>query len=127
MKKILLLTLLLALSVGVCMSKKKAEAKMELQQTVWDFGTIQKNKSVAHDFVFTNTGDANLVILDSHSECGCTVAEVPQEPIAPGKQGKIKVVYNAVGMPQSFEKTVTVKTNGTPRKVRLKIRGVVKP
>lgn len=127
MKKISIITLLMMLLVAGGYSKKKGEAKIQMQQTVWDFGTIQKNKAVAHDFVFTNTGDANLVILDARSECGCTVAETPQEPIPPGKQGKIKVVYNAVGMPDSFEKTVTVKTNGTPRKLHLKVRGIIKP
>lgn len=125
MKKISLIALLMLMVCGIGYAKKNG-AKIEMAETVWDFGTIPRNKGVAHDFVFTNTGDSNLVIIDATTQCGCTVAEVPQEPIAPGKQGKIKVVYNAVGMPQSFEKTVTVKTNGTPKKLHLKVRGILK-
>ena len=45
----------------------------------------------------------------------------------PGKGGVIKVSYNPLGRPGGFTKVVTVKCNGNPSKVRLKIRGTVSP
>lgn len=116
--------------VAVCcvaMAKKSADGtpSIKFNETVWDFGVIKNDRPAAHDFEFTNDGDGNLVIVDATAECGCTRPEYPEKPIAPGKKGKLKVTYNPVGRPGSFEKTVTVKTNGNPRKTRLKIRGVV--
>lgn len=123
MKKIALFSLLILLIAGVAYAKNQAEMKM--QESVWDFGKIKQNKKVSHEFTFTNVGDANLVILDAKAECGCTTPSYPEQPIAPGKTGKITVTYNPVGRPGSFEKTVTIRTNGKQKKVRIKVRGEV--
>ena len=127
MKKICIITLLVAIVAGLGYAKKKAEGRAEFKETVWDFGTIKKGTSKTHEFVFTNTGDGNLSILSATADCGCTKVKAPEELIAPGKTGKITVTYGAVGMPQSFEKTITVRTKGKPSKLYLKIRGIVKP
>lgn len=112
-------------------AKKKApdgEPLIKFGEAVHDFGMIpEKGGPVSHDFEFTNVGNGNLVIIGATAECGCTRPETPKNPIAPGKKGKIKVTYNPLGRPGSFEKVVTVKTNGKPKKVRIKIRGTVKP
>lgn len=129
MKKILIISLVaLALPLTVMAKKKGAdgEARISFSETVWDFGTIPENKGgVSHEFEFINAGNGNLVILDATAECGCTRPEYPKSPVAPGKKQKVKVTYNPLGRPGSFEKTVTVKTNGSPKKTRLKIRGIV--
>lgn len=102
--------------------------KIEFEEVVYNFGNIQESKGKAvHNFEFTNSGTGNLVIVDATAQCGCTRPEFPKQPIAPGKKGVIKVTYNPLGRPGSFDKTVTVKTNGSPSKVRLKIRGTVVP
>lgn len=112
-------------------AKKKTaggEAAIKFTESVYDFGTIAEKKGpVSHDFEFINTGNGNLVIISATAECGCTRPEYPKNPIAPGKKGKIKVTYNPLGRPGSFEKVVTVKTNGRPKKARIKIRGSVNP
>ena len=126
MKKSIAITMMVMLLVGF-VAYAKTTASMKMSETVWDFGTIKQKSPVSHEFTFTNTGDGNLVILDATAECGCTTPEYPKNPIAPGKSGKIKVTYNPVGRPGSFEKTVTIKTNGSPKKVRVKSRGTVMP
>lgn len=106
--------------------KEKGEIKFE--KTVHDFGHVKENGGpVSVEFPFTNSGDANLLIYEAKAECGCTTPDYPKAPIAPGKGGKIKVTYNPLGRPGAFDKVVTVKTNGKPGKVRLKIRGTVTP
>lgn len=113
---------------GVADAKKKSAdgtPSIKFEEQVWDFGVIKNDRPASHDFEFTNVGDGNLVIVDATAECGCTKPEYSEKPVVPGKKGKVKVTYNPVGRPGSFEKTVTLKTNGDPRKVRLKIRGTV--
>lgn len=117
------------LLVGAFAFAKKNEGTPSILFTeqVWDFGTIKNDRPATHNFEFINNGTGNLVILDASAECGCTRPEYSDKPVAPGKKGNVKVTYNPVGRPGSFEKTVTVRTNGSPKKARVKIRGVVAP
>ena len=129
MKKIKSIAVILAgilILAGFTFASKN-EGSIKFTETVWDFGTIKNDRPASHNFEFTNVGTGNLVILDASAECGCTRPEYSEKPIAPGKKGKVKVTYNPVGRPGSFEKTVTVRTNGNPKKARVKIRGVVAP
>lgn len=125
MKKILAL-LLVALLAPVCVNAK-SQAEIKFEETSYNFGSIpEKGGKVSHTFTFTNTGTENLVILDATAQCGCTVPEYPQQPIAPGKSGVIKVTYDPKSRPGPFTKSITVRTNGKQKKPVLKITGVVK-
>lgn len=125
---VVVLALLTPIFSAEAKKKQDGTAKPRVTQNTYNFGTIKEaNGSVSHEFILTNVGDGALVVYDATAQCGCTRPEYPKNPIAPGKQAKIKVTYNPLGRPGAFEKTVTVKTNGEPRKVNLKIKGVVVP
>lgn len=109
-------------------AKSKGVAKIEFNEYSHDFGIVkEKNGMVSHEFEFTNVGDGNLIIIEATATCGCTRPEYPQHPIAPGKKGKIKVTYNPIGRQGAIDRVVTIKTNGSPKKVRLKLKGNVVP
>lgn len=130
-KKNIIFTLVLTLLTVIATVPAIADNKkpsIKFAQTTHDFGKIhEKGGKVSFDFTFTNDGEGNLVITDATAQCGCTKPTFPESPIAPGKEGVVKVTYNPAGRPGSFEKTVTVKTNGHPKKTRLKIKGEVIP
>jgi hypothetical protein len=92
--------------------------------TTYDFGKIKVNNPVTHEFRFTNSGDAPLVISSVQASCGCTVTDYSKDPIAPGSEGYVKATYNAakVGV---FSKTVTVNANAAESVVQLTIKGEV--
>jgi hypothetical protein len=92
--------------------------------TTYDFGKIKVNKPVTHEFRFTNSGDAPLVISSVQASCGCTVTDYSKDPISPGSEGYVKATYNAakVGI---FSKTVTVNANAAESTVQLTIKGEV--
>lgn len=105
-------------------------ARIEFAETEHDWGNISEQEEVVTcDFVFTNTGDAPLVILSATANCGCTAAEYTQAPVAPGGQGTIRVEFYPLGKSGEFLKRVKVKTNvpGKMRNVMLSVRGVVIP
>ena len=141
MKKII--TLLLVLGLGITSvsaqetSKKAKKAKaivakvegagMVFTHETIDYGTIARNSDGKREFVFTNNGNAPLIITNAQGSCGCTVPSSPKEPIMPGAKGVIGVKY-ATERPGPFTKTVTITSNanGQPTKI-LTIKGNVLP
>lgn len=128
MKKLIyILAILIAIAVPLSVSAK-GKAEIKFSEKSYNFGNIrEKGGPVTHEFAFTNSGDANLVIIDAKAQCGCTKPEYPLNPVAPGKSSKVKVTFNPYGQRGTFEKMITIRTNGNPAKVRLKITGTVLP
>jgi len=82
--------------------------------TVKDMGTITEGQKLEVSFRFRNSGDKPLVIERVTPTCGCTVADPPKEPIAPGKEGEIKGVFDSNGRIGPNHKTLTVVANTKP-------------
>lgn len=121
---------LLPLLMAVCgLMASAAEPAVEFPELVHDFGTIAENGgAVSHEFTFTNTGDAPLMIVNASASCGCTRPDFPKKPIKAGKSDRIKVTFLPAGRPGEFNKTVTVRTNAKKaKKVTLRIKGFVTP
>lgn len=109
-------------------AKGKEKAEIAFAEKTHNFGIVKEDGGpVSYDFQFINDGKGNLIIYDATAQCGCTRPEYPKNPVAPGKNGKIRVTYNPIGRPGPFEKVVTVRSNAREGKVRLKISGNVTP
>ena len=50
-----------------------AQAKISFKNETVDYGKIVKGSDGVRVFEFTNTGDAELVVTNVKSSCGCTV------------------------------------------------------
>lgn len=106
----------------------KSKAKIKFEETVHDFGNIREDGgAVTYEFKFINEGKDPLKITNATAQCGCTRPEFPKNEIKPGEGGVIKVTFNPLGRPGGFTKIVTVRCEGNPGKVNLKIRGTVVP
>jgi hypothetical protein len=95
------------------------------EKEVHDFGTIVQGEKVAYSFKFKNTGKADLIITSAKGSCGCTVPEYPVEPIPPGGDGVIDVVFNSDGKSGQQNKKVTIVANTVPNTKVLAINGNV--
>ena len=103
-------------------------AVMNFEKSEHDFGTINEGDVVETSFVFTNTGNSDLTILDARGSCGCTVPEYPKNtPIAPGESGEIKVKFDSSNKPGNQAKTVTLTTNTERGRDILRIKTIVTP
>ncbi|TDD74021.1 DUF1573 domain-containing protein [Flavobacterium caseinilyticum] len=123
-KTITLIAILLVGSIGFAQNGPKIV--FSAKDNTIDYGKVTKNENGARDFIFTNTGNAPLIITNVLSTCGCTVPTKPTEPIMPGKTGKITVKYNMA--PGPIRKTITVESNAVnyeSGRVALKIKGEV--
>lgn len=76
-----------------------------------DYGKINQGDKLEVLFRFKNTGDKPLVIESVHPSCGCTVADPPKAPIAPGAEGEIKGSFDSNGKSGLQHKTITVMAN----------------
>jgi hypothetical protein len=125
MKKYILIAFVLVNAVVFAQKGPKIEFK-DKDNTI-DYGTTNKDDDNGlRSFEFTNTGDADLVIINVQSTCGCTIPTKPTEPIKPGKTGKIDVKYNMHTGP--IRKTITVESNAVnveEGRVAIKIKGEV--
>ncbi len=91
----------------------KGNPRIKFDTTYCDFGNLTQGEKVAYNFKFKNIGTGDLLILDAYSTCGCTVPKYNKEPIAPGEEGKLEVVFDSTGKTGVQYKTVTLKLNTT--------------
>ena len=78
-------------------------------------------------FTFTNTGTSPIKLTYVKASCGCTTPSWTKEAVAPGATGYVKVSYNPAHRPGSFRKSITIRTDGDPQAMILRISGVVTP
>lgn len=105
-----------------------ATAAMSFDKSVHDFGTIKEGETVQTKFTFTNTGQADLIIVDARGSCGCTVPNYPKNtPIAPGGTGEILVSFDSNNKPNMQQKTVTISANTASGRETLRIKAMVTP
>lgn len=109
---------------AVAQTVSKAESIIEWKETTVDFGKIQKGKPVTAEFHFSNPSMIPLIIFSVKPSCGCTVADFPKQPVAPGKSGIIRVTFDAADV-GFFQKSVTVTTNAQQGDETLIIKGEV--
>lgn len=119
--RLLLLTSALLLSAFV----SRAQGTLKFDTESYDFKNVSEGTLATHEFKFTNTGNAPIVISNVQASCGCTTPEWTKDPVLPGKAGIVKAVYNSNGRPGVFNKTITVTSNATQPSVVLSIKGTV--
>jgi len=103
-------------------------ALVEFNKTMHEFGQVIQGEVVSYNFKITNTGNADLIITDVNTSCGCTVSEYPMDPIKPGETKKIKAIFDSSDRIGFQNKRITVLTNATPARYILKIKAdVIKP
>jgi hypothetical protein len=93
-----------------------------IENPEYNFGTVIQGEKVAHTFVFKNTGQSNLVISNVKASCGCTTPKWSREPIKPGKEGTIEVIFDSAGRSGEQSKTVKVYCNTQPNVIELRVR-----
>lgn len=129
MRKLFSLLLLMTLFIAACNSSANPDAEVKVESTtpagtpvnpvttiqwvdsVKNIGKISEGEKVEIAFKFINTGSQPLVINNVVASCGCTVAEKPEAPVAPGKDGLIKASFDSKGRIGSNHKTLTVYAN----------------
>lgn len=124
MKLRIFLSVVFLLSLSSIYAQQKGIFNFENE--THDFGSIkEENGSVEHKFVFSNDGEAPLIIQGVRASCGCTTPAWSKEPIAPGQTGFVTAKYNPKNRPGSFRKSLSITSNAKQNPKVLYIKGMV--
>lgn len=80
-------------------------------EPVMNYGEVDNNQVIEHTFVVRNDGDALLEISRVRPACGCTVANISSQRLAPGESAEITTRLNLQGRTGRQRKTMAVDSN----------------
>ena len=104
------------------------QGRLFTPDTLHNFGIVTEgNGVVEHPFTVKNTGRRALIIKSVESDCGCTVAALDTNFIAPGEEKRLVVSFNPENRPGRFQKKVTLIAENEPKPVTFHIQGKVIP
>lgn len=102
-------------------------ASISFEKEIVSFNIVKGNKFTTN-FVFSNSGNGDLVIKSVDVSCGCVLANYPKYPISPGEKGIITVIYdsNLNGNEGMVSNDILVESNTNPILHKLSISGEVR-
>lgn len=121
------LRLSLALFVSVFLSVT-AHAQLKWKQTEVELRPSAGDESAVGHFKYENTGTKPIHINSVVTSCGCTVASLKSNDVAPGEKGEITATFKIGDRTGMQRKMVTVMTDDAtqPRTV-LTLKAVIPP
>jgi hypothetical protein len=102
--------------------------KIQIDEEVYDFGSMEDSQIGHHEFLIENVGTAPLSVKVEGTTCKCTKGEIEKERLYPGKKTKLILEWDPKGYTGDFEQTVTISTNDPDpqrHKIKLKVKGRV--
>jgi hypothetical protein len=85
--------------------------KIQFDQTLYDLGKTSQVTTVSGVFKFKNLGDAILKVEPPKPSCGCTVAALKPDTLAPGETGELSFTLN-LGLNRAvLQKHIAVHSN----------------
>lgn len=129
MKRTLFILTALFIAVSASNAQSEKRAKIEFEKTTIDLGRFGQEEAVRHcQFIFKNTGDANLYIHQIIPTCSCTSNKYPTHAIVPGASDTIFVTYNGEGKsPRKFRSSITIHSNAVTEMTKIYIKGELLP
>ncbi len=124
MKKFIF-TLLFFVQIGFADEIKKPA--LEIVDPFYNFGTVLEGAKVSHDFKIINRGNGDLVIERAVPGCGCTVASLANQIVAPGSSALVHVEFDTAGFSGEKNKSVRLYTNDPQGAKELKLSGKIEP
>jgi hypothetical protein len=74
----------------------------------WDFGFVPQDAHVMHRYLLQNSGDDTLFIEQVKPTCGCTVASLEKNRLAPGEKVPVDVTVGTANFSGLLKKKVHV-------------------
>lgn len=92
-----------------------------------ELGELRQDEQRVIPFLLENQGEQPMLILDVKADCGCTTADIRTDRIMPGGSLTVDLVFNGRAPFGPLERSVIIRTNGSPEMFRLVIEGTIVP
>ncbi len=104
------------------------EPKVLVDNAFHDFGSVERDAVVTHNFRLTNVGTGTLTLKAAGTTCTrCTIAKLEKPELKPGESTDVVVQYAATLLKPAFRQVAVVLTNDPDqRRLELNISGTVK-
>ena len=106
-------------------SVETGEAKFVFSEEIHNFGSLKAGEVVVFTFVFKNEGTKALTITGVDADCDCTQVKFPENPVEPGQEGYVEVIYNSSGEVGRQLKRIILFSNAEPTQKELYIKADV--
>ena len=90
--------------------------KLVIDQLEYHYGTMDVDDKRSHDFVFTNTGNARLVLSAGGTSCRCAVSSIEDTEVLPGRSTTVTLTWTSGETIGPSRRTATILTNDPDRK-----------
>lgn len=115
-------------SISTVSGSKIKDPDINVEEWIWNFGTIEQRQTIKHKFIIQNRGEADLIINAVRSTCACTAVLSTPNLIKPGEKAEIEVSFYSDYRAGRVTKHVYVDSNDPDQPwIKLTITGVVKP
>ena len=108
----------------------KTAPKISVEPASFDFGKALPGKTLEKQFSIRNFGDADLVIEQITTTCGCTAALLADEHklLKPGQSGQLRVRLETRDYSGRVVRSVMVRSNDPEKKLlEVKVEATVQP
>lgn len=96
--------------LAVVVIARDPQACLEVAAATWDIGRTSIGQAMQHRFMLTNSGNADLLFLETKSGCECVVAQLPHKVLDAGRSMVLDIAFTPKKAGQHQERIV-VKTD----------------
>lgn len=116
MRRVLVVAVLLACAVaafgpGLAAEDEAKAPSIRVEPEGFDFGKALPEKTLRKEFVLRNFGDAELVVENVSTTCGCTAALASDKRVPPGGSTQLLVTFETRSYAGKVERQVLVRSN----------------
>lgn len=116
--------LLIIVALGATVA---AAPKIDVEDSMYDFGEVLEGIAVTHTFTLRNVGDEPLVIKRVRADCGCTTADLPKDNLSPGESTELEISIDTAGFGGDIAKRIYIESNDpTTPTLTLRVTGTVR-
>jgi len=114
-----------AAGTSVAQGKTNSGPVMEIEPKDHDFGGVQQDQKLVHEFTVRNVGTEDLEIRRISTSCGCTAAILADSIVKPGESTTLEVVLETRKYKGVIDKSVSVASNDRERVRTIRVRAFV--
>ncbi len=85
--------------------------RLVLSKTHYNFGTVEKGKTVSTEISFSNKGNKVLKIREVETSCGCTAVLLSTKELNPGQKGKMRIDLDTSNHLGNIVRKITIFSN----------------